>query len=95
MALATYDLRIPGCTSLKEKRRAVKALTGGLRATFNVSVAEVNHHNLWQRTTIAVSAVGAEGFHLKKVMHEVERFVDRQPAVEIIGTDVTMHSPDD
>lgn len=95
VALGTYDLRIPGCTSLKDKRRAVKAITGGLRATFNVSVAEVDHHELWQRTTIAVSAVATEGFHLKKVMHEVERFVARQPAVEIIDADMTLHSPDD
>jgi hypothetical protein len=94
-AIATYDLRIPGCSSLKEKRQRVKALTAGIRQKFNVSVAEVDHHELWQRTTLAVSAVGAEGFHLKKVMHEVERFVWRQPTVEIIGQRVTLHAQDD
>ena len=94
-ALCRYDLRIPGCTSLKEKRHVVKSLTAGLRSKFNVSVAEVDHHDLWQRATLGVSAVAAEGYHLKKVMHEVERFVARQPALELIDARLTLHGQDD
>jgi uncharacterized protein len=69
VALERFDLRIPACTSLKEKRHVVKTLTNGLRSRFNVAVAEVDHQDLWQRATIAVSAVGAEGYHLRRVMH--------------------------
>jgi uncharacterized protein YlxP (DUF503 family) len=94
-ALSSFDLRIPGCTSLKEKRHVVKSLAAGLRAKFNVAVAEVDHHDQWQRTTIAVSTVAGQGYHLKKVMHEVERFVDRQPGVEVITRHMTTHSQDD
>jgi uncharacterized protein len=60
VALERFDLRIPSCGSLKEKRHVVKTLTRGIRATFNVSVAEVDHHELWQRTAIAVAAVAGE-----------------------------------
>ena len=95
VALSSFDLRIPGCTSLKQKRHVVKTLTAALRGKFNVAVAEVDHQNLWQRTTLAVSAVGAQGFHLRKVMHEVERFVSAQPAVELIDHRVTLHSQED
>lgn len=95
VSLSSFDLRIPGCTSLKEKRHVVRGLSAGLRAKFNVSVAEVDHHDKWQRATVAVSAVGSEGFHLKKVMHEVERFVARQPGVEIIDHRMTLHAQDD
>lgn len=94
-ALSSFDLRIPGCTSLKQKRHVVKALIGGLRSKFNVAVAEVDHQNLWQRTTLAVSAVASEGYHLRKVMHEVERFVSAQPAVELIDHRMTLHGQDD
>ena len=83
-ALCRFDLRIPGVTSLKEKRHVVKSLTASLRQRFNVSVAEVDHQDLWQRATIAVSAVSAQGYHLKKVVHEVERHVERFPSVEVI-----------
>ena len=95
VALESFDLRIPACGSLKEKRHVVKALTAGLRAKFNVSVAEVDHHDLWQRTTIAVAAVAAEQYHLRKVMHEVERFVEREARVEIIERELTLHEPED
>jgi uncharacterized protein YlxP (DUF503 family) len=95
VALCTFDLRLPGSGSLKEKRHVVKSLMAGLRGTFNVAVAEVDHQDLRQRAQLAVSAVAAEGYHLKKVMHQVERFVARQPAVEILHSALTLHSPDD
>ncbi|MDQ4005415.1 MAG: DUF503 domain-containing protein [Actinomycetota bacterium] len=95
VVLSSIDLRIPGVGSLKEKRRVVKALTQGLRGRFNVAVAEVDHQDQWQRATLGVSAVSAEGFVLRKVMHEVERFVARQPLVEIIEHRMTLHGQDD
>lgn len=73
----------------------VKSLTNGLRSTFNVAVAEVDHHDLWQRTAIAVAAVGAEQHHLRKVMHEVDRYVERWREVELIDAEITLHRPED
>jgi uncharacterized protein YlxP (DUF503 family) len=95
VALCRFDLRIPGCTSLKEKRHVVKTLTASLRRAFNVSVAEVDHLDLWQRATIAVSSVAGEGYHLRRVMHEVERHVERFGAVEVIDADLSLHGPED
>jgi uncharacterized protein YlxP (DUF503 family) len=94
-ATTRFDLRVPGCASLKAKRHVVKTLTAALRSTFNVSVAEVDHHDLWQRTTIAVAAVDREQYHARKVMHEVERFVERWGEVEVIAADLELHWPED
>jgi uncharacterized protein len=95
VALERFDLKIPGCGSLKEKRHVVKTLTNRLRTTFNVSVAEVDHLDLWQRTAIAVAATGAETFHVKKVMHEVEKMVDGWGSVEIISSELDLYQPED
>lgn len=95
VALERFDLRIPGCGSLKEKRHVVKALTAAIRQKFNVSVAEVDHHDLWQRTTLGVSVVATDGYHAKRVLHEVEKLVDRWGEVEIIEAGLSLHSPDD
>ncbi len=95
VALERFDLRIPGCGSLKEKRHVVKTLTNAIRSKFNVSVAEVDHHDLWQRTAIGVAAVTREGYHAKKVLHEVERFVERFHEVEIIEAELSIHYPED
>ena len=61
----------------------MKSLIAAIRATFNVSVAEVDHQELWQRTAIGVAVVGAEEYHLRKVAQEVERLVDRWVEVEV------------
>jgi uncharacterized protein len=95
VAALRLDLRIPACGSLKEKRHVIKTLTNGIRATFPVAVAETGYHDTWQRAELGVAAVGAESYHLKKVLHGVERFVERWAEVELIDRDVTLHSPDD
>ena len=94
VALERFDLRVPGCRSLKEKRHVVKGLTAGLRATFNVSVAEVDHHDLWQRAALDVAAVAGTEYQARKVMGEVERYVDRWVEVELIDADLTIHYPE-
>jgi uncharacterized protein YlxP (DUF503 family) len=95
VALCRFDLRIPGAASLKEKRHVVKTLTASLRQKFNVAVAEVDHHDLWQRTALGISSVAGDGYHLKRVMHEVERHIDGWREVEIIDVDLSLHGLDD
>jgi uncharacterized protein YlxP (DUF503 family) len=94
VALARFDLRIPACGSLKEKRHVVKTLSNAIRSTFNVSVAEVDHQDLWQRTALAVAVAAGEGYHAKRVLHEVEKLVDRWAEVELIDVEVSLHYPE-
>jgi uncharacterized protein len=95
VALERFDLRIPGCGSLKEKRHVVKTLTNAIRSKFNVSVAEVDPHDLWQRTALAVAVASGESYHARRVLHEVERLVERWGEVELIGAELTLHYPDE
>jgi uncharacterized protein YlxP (DUF503 family) len=91
VGLERFDLRIPDCRSLKHKRSVVRSLSGAIRSRFEVSVAEVEHQDLWQRAAIGVAVVGAESHHVRKVMHQIERFVDAWGAVEIIEATLTLH----
>jgi uncharacterized protein YlxP (DUF503 family) len=95
VALQRFDLRVRDSHSLKQKRHVVKALSAALRQRFNVSVAEVDHQDLWQRATIAVAVVSGREFQLRRVAGEVERFVDTWPAVEVLEVEVTVHAPED
>jgi uncharacterized protein YlxP (DUF503 family) len=95
VALERFDLRIPGSRSLKEKRHVVSSLTAAVRQRFPVSVAEVDHQDLWQRAAIAVAAVGADQHHLRRVMHEVERRVDRWGETEVSGSELQLLWPED
>jgi uncharacterized protein YlxP (DUF503 family) len=94
VALERFDLRIPACGSLKEKRHVVKTLTSAIRSKFNVSVSEVDHHDLWQRTALAVAVAAGDSHHARRVLHEVEKLVDRWLEVEVIDTDVSLHYPE-
>src|ERR1700758_260546 len=95
VALERFDLRIPGCRSLKEKRHVLASLTAAIRQRFSVSVAEVDHQDLWQRTAIAVAAVGGDQHHLRRVLHEVEKLVERWQGTEVIDAHVQILWPED
>lgn len=95
VALLRFDLRIPQSHSLKQKRHVVKGLTAALRQAFPVSVAEVEHQDLWQRAAIAVAVVGADQHHLRRVMQAVEKRVDAWLEVEVIDRELQLLWPDD
>jgi uncharacterized protein YlxP (DUF503 family) len=95
VAVERFDLRIPQSHSLKQKRHVVASLTAALRQAFPVSVAEVDHQDLWQRATIAVAAVGADQHHLRRVMQAVEKRVDAWIEVEVIDRELQLLWPED
>jgi len=95
VGIARYDFLVPGATSLKDKRQVVRHIVGGLRAKFNASIAEVDHQDLRQRGAIAVSCVSESSFHARKMLHEIERYVRNQYAIEVLGAQVEVVTPED
>ena len=78
------DLRIRESHSLKQKRHVVKALTNGIRSTFNVSVAEVDHQDLWQRAEVACAAVGSDRAVVEAELRSADRTIEEADGVRII-----------
>ncbi len=62
------EVTLPGAESLKDKRAVIRALKDRLRSRFNVSVAEVDHQELWQRATLGVAAIGPDRAYLAGLM---------------------------
>jgi hypothetical protein len=81
--LLTVDLLIPGCSSLKEKRFVLSSLKARLRGRFNVSVAEVDHQDKWQRAVIAVAIVGGDHRVVDEACASVRRFIEGDPRVVV------------
>jgi uncharacterized protein len=94
VGVARFELRLPGCTSLKEKRSALRGLTGLIKQKFNAAVAEVDHQDQHQRATVGVSVIAETQFHVRRVLHEIERHVDGYPRVETIDVVVDLVSPE-
>jgi len=94
VGVGRFELRLPGCTSLKEKRSALRGLTGAIRQKFNAAVAEVDHQDQHQRATVGVSVVADTQFHVKRVLHELQRHVEAYSRAETIGVALDFFSPE-
>ncbi|MEO8725401.1 MAG: DUF503 domain-containing protein [Acidobacteriaceae bacterium] len=76
-AVLTLELRIEMAHSLKDKRQVVRSLKDRLRHNFNVSVAELDGTEMWQRATIGVAAISHSRDYLRGQMEQVERAAHR------------------
>ena len=84
VAVQTWELHLPGCHSLKEKRGVLKPLTAALRQRLNVSVAETGHQDLWQRAEIACAAVGSARALVEEMLRTADRVVEATDGVRIV-----------
>jgi uncharacterized protein YlxP (DUF503 family) len=69
------ELHFPENGSLKGKRRELSSLKAQLQRRFGASVAETEHHELWQRAGLTAALVGRDAGLLKDRAAEVERYV--------------------
>ena len=74
--------------SLKDKRSIVKRLIAKIRKDFNVSISEVGHYELWQRTKLAIVTVTNEQKYAEQVMQEVLSVIDGYTELERTITNV-------
>jgi uncharacterized protein YlxP (DUF503 family) len=79
IAICTVQLHLAGNGSLKGKRSRLKPLLVRLRREYNVSAAEIDHHDLWQSATIALAAVGTDAGYLHGLMEKIMRWVETCP----------------
>ncbi len=86
VAVQTWELHLPGCHSLKEKRGLLRPLTVGLRRSLNVSVAETGHQDLWQRAEIACAVVGTARPVVEEILRAADRVVEEAAGVRIVDT---------
>lgn len=75
VALLRVHLHFPDAGSLKSKRKDLSSVKAQLQTRHGASVAEVDHHDLWQRSTLAVALVGGSATQLDQRVDGVERFL--------------------
>lgn len=84
IGLQTFDLRIPGASSLKAKRSVLKSLKDRLRGRFNVALAETGFQDVHDRAEIGVVTLGASRGQVDTTLDRVDAFVASEPRV-IVG----------
>ena len=86
VAILAVELHFPDAGSLKGKRKYVKSAKAQLHERFGASVAEVDHHDLWQRSTLSVACATREHGELQRILDAVERYLGSQ-AWELVRTE--------
>jgi uncharacterized protein len=77
VASLTWELRLPGCASLKEKRSIIRSLRDRLRSKLNVSVAETGLNDVHTRASLSVALVATDGRFAESVLEKADRIVEQ------------------
>jgi uncharacterized protein YlxP (DUF503 family) len=94
VAILTVELHFPEASSLKGKRQHVRSAKDNLRNRFAASVAEVDHHDLWQRATLLVACTARSAHDAEELAGGVERWLASGDWV-LARCDRLVFSPDD
>ena len=76
VAVGTVEIHLPDVGSMKGKRRALKGLVEKVRRRFEISVAEVDHQDAWQRATLALACVSGDSRHANEVISKAMDFIE-------------------
>jgi uncharacterized protein YlxP (DUF503 family) len=94
VGILTVDLHFPEAGSLKGKRKHVKSAKAQLQNRFGAAVAEVDHHELWQRARLTVACVAREHRELDGLLDDALRYLHGQEYV-VSGAERMVVAPDD
>ncbi len=88
IGLLTLQLRIEAAHSLKEKRHVLRGLKDRLRKRFNVSVAEVDGQETWQRSVVAVVTVSGDRHRVEEQLGKIEADAARLLGGDLVSSEV-------
>jgi len=81
IGLCTVELHFPDSQSLKAKRQILSSLKTRLRGKFNISVAEVDDLNLWQKAVLGIACVANESGRVNQVLDQVLNTIQSNPTL--------------
>jgi uncharacterized protein YlxP (DUF503 family) len=88
VGIAVCECIIYDAHSLKEKRAVLQRILTRLKQKFNVSVSEVDHQDVWQRTKIAIAAVTSNRVMTELELQNALKLIDSFPEIERTITDI-------
>jgi uncharacterized protein len=88
IGVLTLEIRLEQSHSLKDKRHVVRSLKDRLRQRFNVSVAEIDCQDLWQRAVVAVATVSGDHEYARKLLELVEKEAALILGGQLVGAQV-------
>jgi uncharacterized protein YlxP (DUF503 family) len=94
VGILTVELHFPEAGSLKGKRKFVKSAKAQLQNRFGATVAEVDHHDLWQRSRLTMACVTREAGEASQLLEEAVRYLNGQE-YELVHVERDVVAPSD
>lgn len=91
IGVGQIELFIPESGSLKSKRFVLKSLKTKIRNKFNVSVAEVDNNDKWQRTTLGISTVSNDQKIANSVISKIVNFIEDDYRVQVVDYHIEIY----
>lgn len=86
--ICKIDIAISGARSLKAKRQVLRKVKDRVKAKFNVSIAEVGNHDIYQTATIGIAVMSSDSKHADSQLSSVIRFVEGIVEIRHVSTEV-------
>ena len=94
VGILSVELHFPEAGSLKGKRKFVRAAKAQLQNRFGASVAEVDHHDLWQRARLTVACVARDHGEAETLLEAAVRYLNGQE-YELVSVERELVAPGD
>ena len=83
VGLLSVELFIHGSNSLKRKRQVLRSLKERLRNRFNISIAEIDYQDKWQRAAVGIAYLGNDKSSVNSALDKVLNFVETVHDVDL------------
>jgi hypothetical protein len=84
VGVCSIELFLPNSASLKDKRMVLNSIKKRVRNKFNVSIAEVDHEDKWQRVSLGLAVVTNERRFIDMTVSEILKLISGEDGVEIL-----------
>jgi uncharacterized protein len=88
VGVGIVHLLIHNSGSLKAKRQVIKSILGRVRSKFDLSIAEVDNQDKWQRCTIGFAVVTNETGHAHSMLEAITDYVESLHLAEVIDSQI-------
>ena len=78
VGILSVELHFPESRSLKDKRMHLRSLKAQLQNRVGASIAEVDHHDTWQRARVTLACVAREAGEVGRLLDEADRWLHGQ-----------------
>ena len=88
VGLCTVDIHFPDAQSLKSKRKILVSLKTRLQNRFNISIAEIDENELWQKSILGIASVANETARVHQTLDHVLNDIRANPSLELLRSQI-------